>query len=184
MPASYLHGPSAAPLLGESIGQCLDRIVSGHADDDALVSLHQGVRYTYKQLHAEVERAARGFLALGVELGDRVGIWSANNAEWLITQFASAKVGAILVNINPAYRLRELEYTLQQSGVSILIAARGFRHTDYVALLLELTPELAASEPALPRFVRLPELRSVVYLGPDPNPGGLAWPDLLERGDD
>src|SRR6266849_5345319 len=145
MPASYLHGPSAAPLLGESIGQCLDRIVSGHADDDALVSLHQGVRYTYKQLHAEVERAARGFLALGVELGDRVGIWSANNAEWLITQFASAKVGAILVNINPAYRLRELEYALRQSGVSLLIAAERFRMSDYVAMLTELAPARARS---------------------------------------
>src|SRR5438132_7458781 len=181
---SYVHGPSSVPLLGETIGACLDRVAASFGDRDALVSRHQDLRYSYRQLHAEVERTARGLLSLGVARGDRVGIWSPNCAEWTIAQYAAAKVGAILVNINPAYRLRELEYALQQSGVSILIAARRFRHTDYVALLLELAPELAAPEAGRPRFSRLTALRAVVYLGPDRNPGGTAWPDLLELGED
>src|SRR5437870_7571842 len=181
---SYVHGPSRVPLLGETIGACLDRAAAAFGDRDALVSCHQDLRYSYRRLHTEVERTARGLLSLGVARGDRIGIWSPNCAEWTIAQYAAAKVGAILVNINPAYRLRQLEYALQQSGVSILIAARRFRHTDYVALLLELAPELAAPEAGRPRFSRLTALRAVVYLGPDRNPGGTAWPDLLERGQD
>src|SRR5512134_2433786 len=125
---SYVSGPSNVPLLGETIGQCLDRIAATFGDRDALVSCHQQVRYSYHELHTEVERVARGLLALGVARGDRVGIWSANRAEWVITQYAAAKAGAILVNVNPAYRLRELEYALGQSGVSVLIAAQRFRN--------------------------------------------------------
>src|SRR5262245_42815769 len=98
MVPSYLHGPSEAQLLGETIGRCLDRIAEGHPDADALVSIHQGLHFTYRALHAEVERAARGLLALNVQPGDRVGIWSPNRAEWLIAQYAAAKAGAILVN--------------------------------------------------------------------------------------
>src|SRR5579862_7024928 len=101
MIGSYVHGPAMVPLLGETIGACLDRVTALYADCDALVSCHQNLRYSYRQLHAEVERAARGLLALGVERGDRVGIWSPNCAEWVIAQYAAAKVGAILVNINP-----------------------------------------------------------------------------------
>lgn len=167
---SYSHGPSNVPLLGETIGACLDRAASLFHSCNALISRHQGLRYTYRELHGEVERLARGLLSLGVERGDRVGIWSANCAEWVIAQYASAKAGAILVNINPAYRLRELEYALQQSGVSVLIAARRFRSTDYVEMLVDLTP-------------RLRSLRTSVYLGRGPTPGGLAWDDLLSRGD-
>src|SRR5262245_24240681 len=121
---SYVSGPSQLPLLGETLGQGLDRIAARVPDRDALVSCHQNQRFTYRQLREEVERVARGLLAPGVERGDRIGIWSPNRAEWLITQYASAKLGAILVNVNPAYRLRELEHALRHSGVSVLITAR------------------------------------------------------------
>ena len=112
---------------------------------DALVACHQQLRYSYRELRDEADRAARALIALGVQRGDRVGIWSGNRAEWMITQYAAAKAGAILVNINPAYRLRELEYALSHSGVSVLITARGFRSTDYVEMLLGLVPELTAT---------------------------------------
>jgi len=123
-------------------------------------------------------------MAIGVQRGDRVGIWSANRAEWMITQYAAAKAGAILVNINPAYRLRELEYVLAQSGVCVLIAARGFRATDYVEMLLRLIPELGTTPLGRPLATeRIPALRQVVYLGADAEPGGLAWSDFVARGD-
>jgi fatty-acyl-CoA synthase len=148
----------------------LDRITAVFGDHEALISCHQDVRYSYRELHAEVERVARALLALGVSRGDRVGIWSANCAEWPITQYAAAKAGAILVNVNPAYRLRELEYALAQSNVSVLVAARRFRNTDYVAMLKELVP------------TRLPSLKTIVYLGPG-QPGELDWNGLRALGD-
>ena len=139
MPAlSYVHGVSDVPLLGETIGACLTRIVAAHPDAEALVSREQGVRYTYKQLGAEVERCARALLARGIGKGDRIGLWSPNRAEWMVVQYATARIGAILVNINPAYRLRELDYAVRQSGLSLLIAAPRFRTTDYVAMIDEL----------------------------------------------
>ena len=180
MSLSYVHGTGSVPLLGETIGAALDRITARFGDRDALVSRHQHLRYTYRALQAEVNRAARALLALGVARGDRVGIWSPNAAEWLITQYAAAKAGAVLVNINPAYRLRELEYALVQSGVSVLVTARQFRTADYVALLTELMPELTANQRT--PGARLPLLRHVVYLGGDHRPGGLSWPAFLEQG--
>jgi fatty-acyl-CoA synthase len=166
---SYVHGRSDTPLLGETIGQCLDRIASSFEGHDALISCEQRLRFTWGQLRAEVNRAARGLLSLGVNRGDRVGIFSPNRAEWAITQYAAAKAGAILVNINPAYRLRELGYALGQSGVSVLVAARGFRNADYVAMLRELRPGL-------------PALEHLVYLGAG-EPGDWSWTDLLGRSD-
>jgi fatty-acyl-CoA synthase len=182
MLSSYVHGPSAVPLLGETIGACLDRVAGIASQRDALVSRHQGIRYTYEQLHTEVERAARGLLSLGVGRGDRVGIWSPNRAEWTITQFASAKIGAVLVNINPSYRLRELEYALQQSGLAVLVTARGYRTADYHGMLTELAPELVKAGRAPLASARLPALRHVVSLGTGPVPGGLLWTELLDLG--
>ena len=184
MQLSYVSGPSSQPLLGETLGACLDRIAAAHPDAEALVSCHQSLRYTYQELRIEVERIARGSLALGVEPGDRVGIWSANCAEWLILQYAAAKAGAILVNINPAYRLRELEYALRQSGVSILVLARRFRNTDYVDLLTQLAPELRTSSSTPLSLQRLLALRTVVYLGLDGSPGGVSWASLGARGEE
>src|SRR5438105_1597275 len=128
---SYTHGASSVPLLGETIGQNLRRTVERLGDREALVSRHQGYRATYRQLWEESAVAARGLMARGVQQGDRVGIWSPNRYEWVVVQYATARIGAILVNINPAYKTAELEYALNQSGTSFLILARSFRTTDY-----------------------------------------------------
>jgi fatty-acyl-CoA synthase len=183
MSSSYVHGTTTVPLLGQTIGASLDRIAVEVGDRDALISCHQNARYTYAELLDEVNRAARGLLALGVQRGDRVGIWSPNVAEWVITQYAAAKVGAILVNINPAYRLRELEYALKQSGVSVLVTARSFRKTDYMAILIGLAPELPAARGGPLGIAKLPRLRHVVYLGDGETPGGLSWQELMQLGE-
>jgi fatty-acyl-CoA synthase len=132
---SYASGVSSLPLLGETIGDNLRRSVDEHGDAEALVVPHQHYRATYRELWDQVSLAARGLVARGVARGDRVGIWSPNRFEWVVVQFATARIGAILVNINPAYRVTELEYALRQSGVSFLILARAFRQTDYVGML-------------------------------------------------
>src|SRR5215510_5165559 len=180
---SYAHGTSTTPPLGLTIGEALNRAAAQFGDHDALIVRHQNIRYTYRQLQDEANRAARALLALGVERGDRVGIWSGNVAEWVITQYAAAKVGAILVNINPAYRLRELEYALNQSKISVLVTARTFRRTNYVEMLVALAPELQASRGGPLAAANLPALRHVVYLGEDAAPGGISWPDFLQRGE-
>ena len=178
---SYVHGASGTPLLGETIGEAFCRAVERYGDAEALVSRHQGLRYTYRALAELVDRAARGLMASGIERGDRVGVWSPNRAEWVVTQFATARMGAILVNVNPAYRQHELEYALGQSGVKMLVAAPGFRSHDYRATLVEILPELASATPGELRAERLPELRSIVLLGGGVAPGMLPWDDLLER---
>jgi fatty-acyl-CoA synthase len=164
---SYLHGASPVPLLGETIGENLDRTVARFPDHDAVISVHQGVRQTYAEFHAAVEEIARGLLALGIEPGERVGIWSPNNAEWVTLQYATAKVGAILVNINPAYRTSELAYALAQSGVSTLVLAPRFRQADYLAMLDQVAGQV-------------PTLQRRVVLGPEAPPGALRWDDLRE----
>ncbi len=182
MSSSYVHGTATVPLLGQTIGASLDRVAAQFGNRDALISCHQNARYTYAQLLDEVNSAARGLLALGVERGDRVGIWSPNVAEWVITQYAAAKVGAILVNLNPAYRLRELEYALKQSGVSVLVTARNFRKTDYIAILIALAPELLASSGEPLAIAKLPHLRHVIYMGDGETPGGFSWQELMQLG--
>jgi len=134
---SYVHGASNQPLLGEPIFENLRRTAERVKDREALVSAHQGYRATYRELVEQCEEIARGLMARGVTKGDRVGIWSPNRYEWVIVQYATAAMGAILVNINPAYRTHELEYALNQSGISFLILAAGFRQTDYRAMLAE-----------------------------------------------
>ena len=120
---SYVHGASAVPLIGDTIGVHFDRAVARWPDSEALVVRHQGVRWTYRELQRQVDAFAAGLLALGLEPGDRVGNWSPNNSEWVVTQFATAKAGMILVNINPAYRVAELEYALNKAGCKALITA-------------------------------------------------------------
>src|SRR4051795_2121938 len=154
MEPSYASGTSSKPLLGDTIGDNLDRTIARFGDREALVSVHQDLRYTYSEFGAAVERTARAFLAAGIEPRDRVGIWSPNCAEWALTQYATAKLGVILVNINPAYRTSELEYALRQSGCRMLVAATAFKTSDYVAMVDEVRP-------------RLPELEQVVFIGRD-----------------
>jgi fatty-acyl-CoA synthase len=145
---SYVHGASGVPLLGETIGENLRRTVQRVPDAEALVVRHQNYRASYAELWSQTGVAARGLLALGVHKGDRVGIWSPNRAEWVVLQYAIARIGAILVNINPAYKTAELSYALQQSGTSLLVLAKAFRTSDYVGMLdevRELCPELRRS---------------------------------------
>jgi fatty-acyl-CoA synthase len=164
MPApSYVHGASAVPLLGETIGQNLRRTVERFGDREALVARHQSYRATYRKLWDETTRAALGLLAHGVRKGDRVGIWSPNRFEWVVIQYATARIGAILVNINPAYKTAELRYALQQSGSSFLLLARAFRTADYVAMLSEVRADC-------------PELRESLVLDND-------WQALLRAGE-
>jgi fatty-acyl-CoA synthase len=134
---SYIHGASDVPLLGETIGANLRRTAERFGDRDALVVRNQGYRATYRELWDQVDLAARAFLAHDVKKGDRVGIWAPNRHEWVVTQFATARIGAILVTINPAYKTAELEYALRKAGVSLLVLARGFRQADYLAMLDE-----------------------------------------------
>ena len=146
MTLSYANGPSSQPLLGETIGENLERTAARVPDNLALVSRHQNRRYTYAEFNAAVDEVARGLLALGLEAGDRVGIWSPNNAEWVLVQYATAKAGLILVNINPAYRTSELAYALNQSGCRMLIAAQSFKTSNYEAMIEEVRPDLPALE--------------------------------------
>jgi fatty-acyl-CoA synthase len=143
---SYAHGASDVPLLGQTIGANLERIVVRFGDREAVVSCHQGVRMTYAELDAAVDRVASGLLAGGIAKGDRVGIWAPNCAEWVLVQFATAKIGAILVNVNPAYRTHELEYALRQSGVRLLVSARTFKTSDYMAMVDQIRAGLGALE--------------------------------------
>jgi fatty-acyl-CoA synthase len=146
---SYAHGASDVPLLGETIGANLRRTAERSGDREALVVGHQGYRATYRQLWAETERAARGLMARGIRKGDRVGIWAPNRYEWVIAQYATARIGAILVNINPAYKATELAHALNHSGTRLLLMSRGFRATDYVALLGEVRGRCATLQEAL-----------------------------------
>jgi|SRR5690554_250764 len=184
-PISYVSGISDTPLKGQTIGDCFDETVSRFPDREALLSLHQGLRYTWRELQAAVDQAARALLALGVAKGDRVGIWSPNCAEWTITQFATAKIGAVLVNINPSYRTHELEYALKQSGASTLILQGKFKASDYVATLAELAPELRDGGPGTFRSAKLPELKRVVCLDADRALTGMfSWQSMLAHADE
>jgi len=175
---SYVHGTSEAPFIGDTIGVHFDRIAERFADRDALIVRHQGVRWTYRELKERVDAFAAGLLALGLKRGDRIGIWSPNNAEWAITQFATAKAGLILVNINPAYRISELEYALNKAGCAALITAAQFKSSDYLAMLRELAPELSTASPGDLRAARLPELRLVITIGAGDAPGVARFEDV------
>jgi fatty-acyl-CoA synthase len=167
--ASYVSGTSTVPLLGETIGVHFDRAAARYAGREALVSCHQGIRWTYAELKARVDGLAGGLLALGLEPGDRIGIWSPNNAEWVVTQFATAKAGLILVNINPAYRLAELEYALRKSGCKALITAQCFKTSDYLAMIRTLRPQL-------------PQLGTVIHLALEPQPDMPAFWEVARSG--
>lgn len=176
---SYVHGACDVPLIGETIGDLFDRVTEKIPDNEALVSCHQRLRYTYRQLQAACDLLARGLMACGIQKGERVGIWSLNYAEWVITQFATAKIGAILVNVNPAYRVHELEYALRQSGCRALIVAPPYKTTDFAALLREVCPELEDSAPGRLSAARLPQLRTVIALGAQSVGGANTWQQVM-----
>ena len=175
---SYVHGASAQGLIGETIGRYFDTACAQHAEREALVVRHQQLRLTYAQLRERVDALACGLMRLGLKAGDRIGIWSPNNAEWALTQFATAKLGLVLVNINPAYRRAELEYALAKVGCRALVAAPGFKGADYLQMLADLAPELAACAPGALRARKLPTLEIVIRLGDAPTPGMLNFEAL------
>ncbi|WP_458722804.1 AMP-binding protein [Pseudomonas brenneri] len=179
---SYSRGPQDKALLAMTIGQAFDRTVAQYPEGEALVVRHQHLRYTWRQLAAAVDLHARALLALGLQAGDRLGIWAPNCAEWCISQVASAKLGVILVNINPAYRSSELEYVLKQSGCQWLICAGSFKSSDYHGMLQALVPELTEQGAGQLRCERLPELRGVISLDARPPSGFLPWSQLSTLG--
>ena len=179
---SYVNGASRMPLLGDTIGQFFDAACGRWADRPALVVRHQNVRLSYGELRAAVDALAAGLLTLGLDRGDRIGIWSPNNSEWVLTQFATAKAGLILVNINPAYRAVELDYALNKVGCKALILAERFKTSDYLGMLRELAPELDRAAPGQLQSARLPALRVAVTLGDARHAGCLRFADVASRG--
>ncbi|MFJ1340118.1 AMP-binding protein [Pseudomonas caricapapayae] len=175
---SYTQGRQDKPLLAMTIGQAFDNTVSRFAEREALVVRHQQLRYSWQQLADTVDRHARALMALGLKTGDRLGIWAPNCAQWCITQFATAKIGVILVNINPAYRTSELEYVLRQSGCQWLVCAGAFKTSDYHGMLAELVPALGDQQPGQLSSERLPDLRGVISLDATPPAGFLPWAQL------
>ncbi|MEU2111096.1 AMP-binding protein [Streptomyces sp. NPDC019507] len=172
MTLSYTHGTGTVPLLGDTIGRSLARMIEAHPDREALVDVPSGRRWTYAELGADVDELARALLARGVAKGDRVGIWAVNCPEWVLVQYATARIGAIMVNINPAYRAHEVEYVLNQSGISLLVASLSHKSSDYRAIVDEVRGNC-------------PELRSVHYIGDDSwtalvSAASAAGPDELE----
>jgi fatty-acyl-CoA synthase len=179
---SHDCGEKVAPLIEQTIGSFFDAMSTKVADNEALVACHQNLRYTYRQLQAESNRLASALLELGLQRGDRVGIWSHNNAQWLLTQIATAKVGIVLVNINPAYRVSELDYALKKVGCKALISMCEFKTSNYLDMIRVLAPELAGCAPGALCAARLPELKTVIHLGSQQESGMLRFEDLIARG--
>ncbi|NMM82635.1 AMP-binding protein [Acidovorax sp. SRB_14] len=179
---SQVKGRSDAVLSQATIAQFLAEAVQRFANRTAAVFREQGLRWTWAQLQAEVDALASGFLALGLRPGDRVGIWSPNRAEWLVTQFATARAGLVLVNINPAYRGAELEYALNAAGCRALVTAEQLKSSNYLEMLQRLAPELATCAPDALHSARLPQLQMVIRLGSTPTPGMLNYADVLAQG--
>ena len=178
---SYTNGTSDTPLLGITIGDIFDQTVARYPENEALVVHHQNIRYTYHQLKEQVDQCARGLIAMGLQKGDRIGIWSPNCVEWCITQFATSKLGAILVNINPSYRTHELSYALKHSGCRFLIIAPEFKTSNYTQMITELAPELRTSEPGQLTAAELPNLQTVIRLGDEAAAGMWRWADIYAQ---
>lgn len=180
---SIARGSQDIPLIEDTLAVFFDGMVENVPDNDALVACHQNIRMTYRQLQTESRRLASALLRCGVERGERVGIWSHNNSEWLLMQLATARVGIILVNINPAYRVSELEYALNKVGCKVIVTMTSFKTSDYLEMLRTLAPELAGCVPGELQAARIPTLKTVVHLGTDILPGMLRFSDLIARGD-
>jgi len=177
---SYTSCTSEKPLIGMTIGDKFDEIANTWPDNDALIVLHQNIHWSYRELQQQANRCARALLAMGVRKGDRVGVWSPNCSEWTVSQIATAKIGAILVNINPAYRTHELEYALNQSGARFLITADSFKTSDYRGMLYELAPELKACADGKLKSQKLPDLECVINLSEEKHAGMWRWADMME----
>ena len=180
-------GATDLPLIEQTLGEFFDAMAARQPEGEALVSVHQQVRYSYRELQTASKQLASALLGLGLAPGDRVGIWSHNNAQWLLMQLATAQVGLILVNINPAYRVAELEYALNKVACKALVTMARFKTSDYLGMLRELAPELASAQPGALQAARLPQLRTVAWLDEpgqtQDEPGLLRFSSLLAAGD-
>ena len=182
MKNSYFKGGTTPPLIEETIGACFQRTASRFPDRDALIVRHQGIHWSWAEYDEQVERLAAGLLALGIEPGDRVGIWAPNCYEWCLTQFATARIGAVLVCINPAYRVFELEYALNKSGCRAIVAAEQFKSSRYLEMLQSLAPELESCAPGRLVAEKLPHLEIVIRMGEESTPGMFNFPAVLDMG--
>jgi fatty-acyl-CoA synthase len=180
--SSYVSGASVKPLLYRTVGDVLAVAAAAFPDRDGIIVRHQDVRWSFAEFDRRVDAIARGFLACDLERGQRVGIWAPNCAEWLLTMFAAARAGLILVNINPAYRVAELEFALRQVGCRMLVFAPKFKTSDYANMLRALIPELGQTRPGTLNVARFPELRWLVQLGASRSPGCLSFEDLEPMG--
>jgi fatty-acyl-CoA synthase len=180
---SYVHGGCETPLIYQTIGARFDEAAARWPDREAFVVCDQGVRLTFAEMKREVDRLAAGLLALGLLQGDRIGIWSPNNAAWVLTQYATAKAGLILVNINPAYCVAELEYALNKVQCRALITADRFKTSDYLGMLRELAPEIDVSMPGQLQAERLPHLRLLIHITDAEEPGFLPFDEVKRLGD-
>lgn len=178
---SYVHGTSMQSLLSLTVAGLLENTATLHPDADALIVPHQDIRWPYRKLQNEVERYAAGFAALGLKPGERLGIWAPNCWEWVVTQFASARAGLILVNINPAYRLGELSYALETTGCAALIATRQFKSSNYIDMLKELIPELSGAKPGQLSSARFPNLRHMLLLGQQDEAGFTQFETIADK---
>lgn len=178
---SYSSGTSTLPLLGMTIGEKFDEIVQLYPQSEALVVSHQNIRWTYQELQSKVDECAMALMACGMEKGDRLGIWAPNRSEWTVLQFATAKAGIIMVNINPSYRNHEVKYALNQSACKILVLAEQFKTSVYTQMILELAPELSSSSFGNLQSEELPELKMAVVLSDNPPQGYLSWNDFIAK---
>jgi fatty-acyl-CoA synthase len=179
---SYVRGSTDVPLSESTVGQFLVDTARRFPERPAVVFREQQIRWNWREFQQEVDILAAGLLELGIQKGDRVGIWSPNRVEWLMTQFATARIGAVLVNINPAYRLAELEYALNKVSCKAIISAEKFKSSMYLQMLQELAPELATATPGDLHAARLPDLRIVIRMCDTETPGMLTFADVIERG--
>ncbi|MEL6969949.1 MAG: AMP-binding protein [Bacteroidota bacterium] len=178
---SYSSGTSSIPLLGMTIGEKFDAIVRQYPQNEALIVTHQHIRWTYQELQQEVNLCARALMACGLEKGDRVGIWAPNCAEWTVLQFATAKAGVVLVNINPSYRKHEVQYALNQSGCKMLVLAKAFKTSYYTQMIADLAPEITEHAFGELTSKELPDLRMTVALSDEALEGFLSWKDFLTK---
>ncbi len=177
-PNSFVCGTSDQALIYQTIGDAFDKAVEQWGDKEAIVVRHQGIRWSYRQFGEAVDAFAGGLLSLGLQAGDRIGIWSPNNIEWVIAQFATAKAGLILVNINPAYRKAELSYTLNKVGCKSLILASEFRSSDYIGMLRDIAPGINTSGDGPLNLPELPELQSLIVINDEPVAGMIRFDDI------
>ena len=179
---SYFCGASSEPIIYETIGNYFESVVEKYPDTEALVVCHQDIRWTYSEFNQRIDALAAGLIKLGIKPGERVGIWGPNTAEWVLTQMATAKIGAILVNLNPAYRLYELEYALNKSGCKAVISDEQFKSSKYLEMLYTVAPALKMCPPGKLRSAKIPKLEIVIRMGDDKSKGMLNFPEVCEMG--